>query len=52
MYVLAFGAKIGTFFEGGRPPWPPRKNVVSQEKNQKNILAPDPQFLFYNLNEL
>ena len=34
MYVLAFGAKIGTFFEGGRPP---RKNVVSQEKNQKNI---------------
>ena len=52
MYELAFGAKIGTFFEGGHPPWPPRKNVVSQEKKSKIIFAPDPQFLFYNLNVL
>ena len=49
MYVLAFGAKIEIFLEGGRPPWPPRKNVISHEKNQKNIFAADPQFLFYNL---
>ena len=52
MYVLAFGSKIGTFFEGGRPPWPPRKNVVSQKKNPKIIFEPDPQFLFYNLKVL
>ena len=51
MYVLAFGAKIGTFFEGGRPPWPPR-NVVSQGKNQKIIVAPNSQSLFYNLKVL
>jgi hypothetical protein len=49
MYVLAFGSKDGLFFDGGCPPWPPRKNVISQEKNQKNIFAADPQFLFYNL---
>ena len=52
MYVLAFGAKIGTFFEGGHPPWPPQKKVFSQEKINTNIFAPDPQFLFYNLKEL
>ena len=46
MYVLAFGAKFGTFVEGGHPPWPPRKNVVSQEKINKIIFVPDPQFLF------
>ena len=44
MYVRAFGAKIGTLFEGGYPPWPPWKKVVSQEKIKKNIFAPDPQF--------
>ena len=46
MYVLAFGAKIGTFFEGGRPPWPPRKNVVSQKKIQKLFLNLTPNFYF------
>ena len=52
MYVLALGEKNSKFFEGGAPPWPPRKNVVKQKKNQKNIFAPDPQFLFYNINVL
>ena len=52
MYVLAFGEKKINFFEGGAPPWPPRKNVVSQKKNQKNIFALDPQFLFYDINVL
>ncbi len=46
MYVLAFGEKkIEVFSEGDDPPWPPRKNVVSQKKNQKNIFALDPNFI-------
>ena len=52
MYVLAFGEKNGNFFEGGDPPWPLQKNLVSQKKNQKNIFALDPQFLFYNIKVL
>ena len=46
MYVLAFGEKNGKFFEGVDPPWPPRKNSVSQRKKIKEkIFALDPQFL-------
>ena len=52
MYVLAFGKKKIKIFEGGAPHRPPRKNVVSQKKNRKNIFALDPQFLFYNINVL
>ena len=53
MYVLAFGEKNGNFFEGVDPPWPPRKNVVSQKKKkQKNIFALDPQSLFHNIEVL
>ena len=51
-FVLAFGAKIRIFFEGGDPIWPPRKNVISQKKNQRHIFVPEPQFLFYNLKVL
>ena len=46
MYVLGFGEKKRNFFEGGDPPWPPRNFF------QKNIFAPDPQFLFYNIKVL
>ena len=52
MYVLAFGEKNGKFLEGGDPPWPPRKNLVSQKKKSKKIFALDPQFLFYNIKVL
>ena len=52
MYVLAFGAKIGTFFEGGTPLGPLKKCGQSEEKNQKIIFEHDPQFLFYNLKVL
>ena len=49
MYVLALGRKKNRhFFEGGDPPWPPRKNVVGQKKKSKNIFALDPKFLLYN----
>jgi hypothetical protein len=48
MYILAFGAKIRIFFEGGISFWPSQKNF---KKNQKINFAPDPQFLF-NLQEL
>ena len=36
MYVLAFGAKIIIFFEGGAPFWPPQKNI---KQNHKNIFV-------------
>ena len=39
MYVLAFGAKIRFFFEGGAPFWPPQKNVVSQGKKSKEYFC-------------
>ena len=48
----SFWRKKRKFFDGGYPPWPPQKNVVSQKKNQKNIFALDPQFLFYNIKVL
>ena len=48
----SFWRKKRKCFEGGDPPWPPRKNLVSQKKNQKNIFAPDPQILFHNIKVL
>ena len=50
MYVLAFGAKIGTFFEGGCPLHNPLEKILSvSEKNQNLFLHLTPNF--YNLKE-
>ena len=47
MYVLAFGEKHRIFLRGVPPFGPPPQQKI--KKNHKNIFAPDPQFLFYNL---
>ena len=44
--------KNGNFFEGGTPLGPLEKMWSARKKNQKNIFALDPQFLFYNIKVL
>ena len=53
MYVLAFGEKKTIFFLKGVTPLGPLEKMWSvRKKNQKNIFALDPPFLFYNINVL
>ena len=49
MYVLAFGEKTNFFLRGVTPLGPLEKMWSVRKKNQKNIFALDPQFLFYNI---
>jgi hypothetical protein len=46
MYVQAFGAKIGTFFEGGRPLGPLEIMWSVRKKNQKLFLHLTPNLYF------